>query len=145
MYYIHWNLQFTDSKMGADLYSTGIMLSGMPLIENTEPKPNNNTQMAAASESGASPAASVADSSDSSSSQHTLDQLKEIGAKTPILATEIGTDFNYKREIVWFNTIGFVLLHLAALIGLYLMASGHAKVLTSAYCMSYIWLSVYLC
>lgn len=35
---------------------------------------------------------------------------------------EIGTDMDFKREIVWFNAIGFLALHLAGLAGLYIMA-----------------------
>lgn len=35
--------------------------------------------------------------------------------------SEIGTDMNFKREIVWFNAIGFLMLHLAGLAGLYIM------------------------
>lgn len=37
-----------------------------------------------------------------------------------MLPAEIGTDYNYKRRIVWFNVIGFAILHLAALYGVYL-------------------------
>lgn len=40
-----------------------------------------------------------------------LKKFKEIGAHTPILPSEIGTDFNYTHKVVWFNAIGFVLLH----------------------------------
>lgn len=49
-----------------------------------------------------------------------LKKLKEIGAKTPILPSQIGTDFNFKREIVWSNAIGFAALHLCAVIGVIL-------------------------
>lgn len=34
------------------------------------------------------------------------------------LPKEIGTDYSFKREIVWFNAIGFFMLHLAGLIGI---------------------------
>ncbi|XP_058812764.1 acyl-CoA Delta-9 desaturase-like [Topomyia yanbarensis] len=47
-------------------------------------------------------------------------KLKEIGSHTPILPSEIGTDFNFKREIVWKNVIGFAALHICAWIGLHL-------------------------
>lgn len=49
-----------------------------------------------------------------------LKKLKEIGAKTPILPSQIGTDFNFKREVVWSNAIGFAALHLCAVIGVIL-------------------------
>lgn len=35
------------------------------------------------------------------------------------LPAEIGTDYNYKRRIVWANAAGFLALHLAALYGYY--------------------------
>lgn len=41
------------------------------------------------------------------------------------LPSEIGTDYNFKRKIVWFNTLGFVALHLAALVGLGLCFNAH--------------------
>uniref|UniRef100_A0A182MAQ2 Fatty acid desaturase domain-containing protein n=1 Tax=Anopheles culicifacies TaxID=139723 RepID=A0A182MAQ2_9DIPT len=47
-------------------------------------------------------------------------KLKEIGSATPILPSEIGTDFNFKREIVWKNVIGFLLLHICGWVGLHL-------------------------
>lgn len=47
-------------------------------------------------------------------------KLKEIGAATPILPSEIGTDFNFKREIVWKNVVGFLLLHICGWVGLHL-------------------------
>lgn len=33
---------------------------------------------------------------------------------------KLGTDFSFKREIVWKNAIGFLALHLLAVYGLYL-------------------------
>lgn len=47
-----------------------------------------------------------------------LNKLKEVGAKTPILPSQIGTDFSFKREIVWKNAIGFLILHLCAAVGI---------------------------
>lgn len=67
----------------------------------------------------------------------TLEKLKEVGAKTPILASEIGTDFAFKRKIVWKNAIGFLILHILAAIGVGLVVCGHARfytVLYSKYC-----------
>lgn len=37
-----------------------------------------------------------------------------------LLPSEIGTDYNFKRKIVWFNAIGFLILHIMAFTGLYL-------------------------
>lgn len=62
-----------------------------------------------------------------------LDKLKEVGAKTPILASEIGTDFSFKREIVWSNAIGFLILHIAALIGIFMGLLGYARIYTHIY------------
>lgn len=36
------------------------------------------------------------------------------------LPKEIGTDYTFKRKIVWFNAIGFLIMHLCALYGYYL-------------------------
>lgn len=63
-----------------------------------------------------------------------LQKLKEIGSKTPILPSEIGTDFNYKREIVWSNCFGFLLLHVIGIIGAYMLFDGSADVKTTIYC-----------
>lgn len=62
------------------------------------------------------------------------EKLKEIGAKTPILPSEIGTDFNFKREIVWSNAIGFLVLHICALVGIGLGMFGYADYRTLIYC-----------
>ncbi|KAK9878855.1 hypothetical protein WA026_003689 [Henosepilachna vigintioctopunctata] len=40
--------------------------------------------------------------------------------KKKILPSEIGTDYSFKRKIVWKNVFAFVVLHLGALYGLYL-------------------------
>lgn len=62
-----------------------------------------------------------------------LEKLKEIGAKTPILPSQIGTDFNYKREIVWSNAIGFLLLHLCGLLGIVITLMGMVDIRTTLY------------
>lgn len=49
------------------------------------------------------------------------------------LANEIGTDFHFKREIVWFNAIGFLILHLGGIYGLYLMLTRTAMTKTGLY------------
>lgn len=56
-----------------------------------------------------------------------LNKLKEVGAKTPILPSEIGTDFSFKRQIVWKNAIGFLALHLCALVGIFMGLLGYAR------------------
>ena len=63
-----------------------------------------------------------------------LNKFKEIGAKTPILPSQIGTDFNYKRKIVWFNAIGMSLLHITGIVGIGLALLGYCQVKTSLYC-----------
>lgn len=62
-----------------------------------------------------------------------LNKLKEVGAKTPILPSEIGTDFNFKRQIVWSNAIGFLILHMCALVGVLLCMIGMARFYTIIY------------
>lgn len=63
-----------------------------------------------------------------------LKKLKEIGSKTPILPSEIGTDFNYKREIVLWNCFGFALLHLIGFIGIFMFFNGSTDIRTTIYC-----------
>lgn len=50
--------------------------------------------------------------------------LHALGAKTPILPSDIGTDYDFKRQIVWSNAIGFLVLHLCCLYGCYLTVTG---------------------
>lgn len=67
--------------------------------------------------------------SDHLTSQEKVKVIEEKKAKkdySGLLPAEIGTDYNFKREIVWKNAIGFLALHLAALYGLWVMC---------AYCM----------
>ncbi|KAH1012383.1 acyl-CoA Delta-9 desaturase isoform X2 [Dendroctonus ponderosae] len=40
-----------------------------------------------------------------------------------LLPAEVGTDYSFKRKIVWKNAIGFFALHLAAVYGLWLMVA----------------------
>lgn len=62
-----------------------------------------------------------------------LNKLKEVGAKTPILPSQIGTDFNFKREIVWKNAIGFLALHICAVVGVVIGLLGYPKLYTHIY------------
>lgn len=72
--------------------------------------------------------------SNSASHEDELQKLKEVGTKTPILPSEIGTDFNFRREIVWKNVAGFAVLHLLALVGIYLMIAQKCYHKTTIYC-----------
>lgn len=63
-----------------------------------------------------------------------LKKLKEIGTKTPILPSQIGTDFNFKRQIVWSNAIGFLVLHLFALVGIIQTLLYIPSLKTTIYC-----------
>jgi hypothetical protein len=59
--------------------------------------------------------------------------FKEIGSKTPIVPSEIGTDPNYKFKYVWFNLIGFVILNTIGLFGVLAAFLNFCKLLTFAY------------
>lgn len=63
-----------------------------------------------------------------------LKTFKEIGSKTPILASEIGTDPNYEFSYVWFNYIGFVILHFIGLSGAAAAILGYCSIWTTLYC-----------
>lgn len=39
--------------------------------------------------------------------------------------SNIGTDFNFKREVVWFNAIGFLLLMITGFIGILAAVFGY--------------------
>jgi len=61
-----------------------------------------------------------------------LTRSKEQTVKRFILPADIGTDPNFKREIVWKNVFGFILLHSGAFYGIYLCLT-EAKWLTVAF------------
>lgn len=67
------------------------------------------------------------------SHDETLNKLKEVGAKTPILPSQIGTDFSFKRQVVWQNAFGFLVLHICALIGVLLVMFGYARLYSVIY------------
>lgn len=54
---------------------------------------------------------------------------------------DIGTDMNFKREIVWSNAIGFLVLHILGMIGLGMMGLGYAKFGTLVYFVIFSFLS----
>lgn len=62
-----------------------------------------------------------------------LKTLKEVGSKTPVLASEIGTDPDYRFTFVWFNFIGFTLLYIIGGTGALAALLGYCKVKTSIY------------
>lgn len=45
----------------------------------------------------------------------------------------IGTDYNYKHKIVWKNAIGFLILHILAAYGFFLLIIGTLKFYTIAW------------
>lgn len=61
-------------------------------------------------------------------------ELRQLGAKTPILPSDIGTDFAFRRRIVWPNAIGFMVLHALAAYGLLLTALSVPNWKTTLYC-----------
>lgn len=63
-----------------------------------------------------------------------LKSFKEIGSKTPILPSEIGTDPNYKFTIVWWNFLGFIALHLIGISGGFAAIFGYCSIWTTLYC-----------
>lgn len=63
-----------------------------------------------------------------------LRTFKEIGSKTPILPSQIGTDPNYKFSFVWFNLIGFIALHIIGLTGALAAILGFCSFWTTLYC-----------
>lgn len=65
-----------------------------------------------------------------------LKKFKEVGSKTPILASEIGTDPNYKFTFVWPNLIGFIALHVIGLTGALAAVLGFCSIWTTLYCKS---------
>ncbi|XP_071439674.1 acyl-CoA Delta-9 desaturase-like isoform X2 [Hetaerina americana] len=67
----------------------------------------------------------------------TADMERRLGTKeepevkgNQLKVQTIGTDYNFQRQIVWKNVIGFIYLHAAAIYGLYLAITS-AKLLTN--------------
>lgn len=63
-----------------------------------------------------------------------LDTFQEVGSKTPILPSEIGSDNTYEFSYVWFNLIGFIILHIIGLSGAVAAILGYCKIWTTVYC-----------
>lgn len=88
------------------------------------------------SKEGASPTSSATEAAAAAADHHEKEllRLREIGAKTPILPSQIGTDLSFKRQIVWSNLIGFVVLHLFAVYGTVLTFQNVPSYKTTLYC-----------
>lgn len=52
-------------------------------------------------------------------------KLTNIDEHSENLNSEIGTDFNFKRKIVWFNAIGLTFMHIMAVYAFYLLFKLH--------------------
>ncbi|XP_075975772.1 acyl-CoA Delta-9 desaturase-like [Anticarsia gemmatalis] len=54
-----------------------------------------------------------------------MEEFCDIKKKKETLVTKyIGTDYSYKHEVVWQNAIGFLILHILALWGFYVLVTG---------------------
>ena len=51
-----------------------------------------------------------------------------------MLPGNVGTDHTFKRKIVWFNAVGFLLLHMVGVAGVFTMILGYTKFATTIYC-----------
>ncbi|XP_068622369.1 (11Z)-hexadec-11-enoyl-CoA conjugase-like [Battus philenor] len=56
---------------------------------------------------------------------------KEFKKNSYISTRVIGTDYSYKHKVVWKNAIGFLIMHLFALWGLYILITGGAYLKTA--------------
>jgi hypothetical protein len=73
--------------------------------------------------------------SDVHTHEEELKQCREVGSKIPVIMnSEIGTDPNYKFTFVWFNTLGFILLHIIGISGAMAAFLGYCRVYTGLYC-----------
>ncbi|XP_026471655.1 acyl-CoA desaturase-like [Ctenocephalides felis] len=72
---------------------------------------------------------------------NTNNNNQEKEGKKILLPSQIGTDYNYKHKIVWFNTIGFLYLHLLAIYGIYRGLTGAAYFSTIAWMIFVGWFS----
>lgn len=128
--------------MGADLYSAGLLvqheLSGSVAVPHREERAKLAKVYILKRENSIEsvPSESVDGNTVAVNQNHHHHHHHHQSQSEIKLAKEIGTDYNFKREIVWFNAIGFLVLHCCGLYGVYLMVSGHAKIWTSIYCKS---------
>ncbi|KAL3278759.1 hypothetical protein HHI36_016286 [Cryptolaemus montrouzieri] len=66
-------------------------------------------------------------------------EVDENNPKKFVFPCDIGTDYTFKRDIVWKNVFGFIVLHLGAFYGLYL-AFTEVKWLT----VPYVWILIFI-
>jgi hypothetical protein len=67
--------------------------------------------------------------------EEALQKCREVGSQIPVIMnSEIGTDPDYKFSFVWFNTIGFVVLHIIGISGWLAALLGYCRVYTFLYC-----------
>lgn len=124
--------------MGADGNTKQIVCSrAAELLELNAKAPNDDTQIFE-DEDSTMPIAKaielVKKCKHLSSHEEELQTFKEVGSKTPILASEIGTDPNYKFTIVWFNLLGFIALTIIGATGGLAGLFGYCSWWTSLYC-----------
>lgn len=126
--------------MGADLYSAGLLvqhgLSGSVAVPHQQAKVKQVKLCPPTKTDNAGEVAKI-DLAESKSEDHNLLHSHHHHHHTEAsikLAKEIGTDYTFKRQIVWFNAIGFLVLHMCAVYGVFLMFAGHAKIWTTIYC-----------
>lgn len=121
--------------MGADLYSAGLLvqhgISGSVAVPHREDKVKVSRiyqKKVGNTEAVVQPEPEEKKSQEPHKHDH---HHSEFSIK---MAKEIGTDYNFKREIVWFNAIGFLVLHCCGVYGVFLMFGGYAKIWTTIYC-----------
>lgn len=124
--------------MGADANTKQIVCSKTAqLLANEKSKTEVNVELLQ-TENSTLPLTKAVELVDKCSSLVSHDEelkaYKEIGSKVSIMTSEIGTDPNYKFTIVWFNFIGFIVLHFIGFSGALAAVLGYCRVYTSLYC-----------
>lgn len=135
MFFFLIPLQRKTYTMGSDATAGTLVQRNTPakLFANTEPTESNElTKRESASEH---PNPSFQMQKDLHEVE--LQKLREIGAKTPILPSQIGTDLSFKRDIVWKNLIGFIVLHVCALYGILITFQNVPSYKTTIFCEYY--------
>lgn len=109
---------FSALNMGADSKTKKIVCSKQAEIQNNHPETKKvlvNEEFLRSEDStlkfNVAKASELVETCKDLSHDEELKKYREVGAHIPILPSEIGTDFNYTHKVVWFNAIGFVLLH----------------------------------
>ncbi|CRL05274.1 CLUMA_CG018174, isoform A [Clunio marinus] len=121
--------------MGADANTKSIFCSEM-LSKTVEKSPTVDTDLLKTEDSTLpiEKAVELINRCNNAKSHHEeIETFKEVGSKTPILPSEIGTDPNYKFTIVWYNFIGFIILHLIGMSGGFAALFGYCSIYTTFY------------